>query len=328
MVQPGRWATVPSMRTAAVLLVVSLTGVTASALISQNPDFSGTWLATKDAPSTVEMAPSAVFGERFGLQQEGGRMTMLRAIRGRATALTNVFATDGSEHRVMASSRSCFGQSGQILTLAWDAGALKYTIAGSIPAGGGTPTKLNAVFTFRKMDADTVVVESMMRDAATGKPKPVGTVYKRSAETLTPEPAAPAPTTPATIAQVAWISGDWVSERGTAPSVTTTEERWSPANGGAMIATSRTVRGGAMTEFEFLCLFERNGTLVYTAMPNAGAGTDFTLTKVDAESATFENPTHDFPKVIRYAKRADGGMEAIVSGAPGSRAITFIFRKK
>jgi len=316
------------MRTAAVLLIVFLTGVTASALITQNPDLSGTWVATKDAPSTVEVAPSAVFGERFGLQQEAGRMTMLRPIRGRATALMNIFALDGSEHRVMANSRPCLGQSGQILTLVWDAGALKYTIAGSIPAGGGTPTKLSVVYTFRKMDADTVVVESMMRDSATGKPKPVGTVYKRSSDTFTPEPATPAPTMPATIAQVAWISGDWVSAGGTATSPTTIEERWSPANGGAMIATSRTVRGSVMTEFEFLCLFERNGTLVYTAMPNAGAGTDFTLTKIDAESATFENPAHDFPKAIRYAKRADGGMEAIVSGAAGSKPFTFVFKRK
>lgn len=316
------------MRTAATLLVVSLTGVIASALMTQNPDLSGTWVATKDAPPSIEMAPSAVFGDRFGMQQDGGRMTLLRPIRGRATALTTVFTLDGSEQRVPAVSRPCFGQSSQILTMRWDAGALQYTIVGSIPPGGGTPTAVGLNYTFKKMAADTLVVETQMRDSATGKPKPVGTVYKRSTETFTPEPATPAPTTPATIAQVAWISGDWVSERGTAASATTTEERWSPANGGAMLATSRTVRGSVMTEFEFLCLFERNGTLVYTAMPNAGAATDFTLTTIDAESATFENPTHDFPKVIRYAKRADGGMEAIVGGAAGSRAITFIFKKK
>lgn len=316
------------MRTAGVLLVVSLTGVPASALMAQSPDFSGTWVATKDAPSTVEMAPSAVFGDRFGMQQDGGRMTLLRPIRGRATALTTAFTLDGNEQRVLAVSRPCFGQSSQILTMGWNASALRYTIVGSIPPGGGTPTTVGLNYTFRKMDADTVVVETQMRDSATGKPKPVGTVYQRSAETFTLEPAAPAATTPATIAQVAWISGDWVSERGTAASATTTEERWSPANGGAMLATSRTVRGNVMTEFEFLCLFERNGTLVYTAMPNAGAATDFTLTKIDTESATFENPTHDFPKVIRYAKRADGGMEAIVSGAPGSRPLTFVFKRK
>ena len=83
-----------------------------------------------------------------------------------------------------------------------------------------------------------------------------------------------------------------------------------------------------MTAFEFLCISERDGTLVYTAMPNAGAATDFTLTKIDADSATFENPTHDFPKVIRYAKRADGGMDATISGGPTSKPTTFSFKRK
>jgi hypothetical protein len=44
------------------------------------------------------------------------------------------------------------------------------------------------------------------------------------------------------------------------------------------------------------------------------------------DSATFENPAHDFPKMIRYAKRGDGTLEARVSDG-GQRAETFIFRR-
>src|SRR4026208_1993662 len=73
-----------------------------------------------------------------------------------------------------------------------------------------------------------------------------------------------------------------------------------------MLGVSRTMRSGAMNAFEFLCIAERSGSLVYTAMPNAGPLTDFMLTKIDADSATFENPAHDFPKAIRYAKKPDG----------------------
>ena len=83
-----------------------------------------------------------------------------------------------------------------------------------------------------------------------------------------------------------------------------------------------------MTAFEFLCISEREGTLVYTAMPNAGAATDLTLTKIDADSATFENPAHDFPKMIRYAKRADGGMDASISGGGTSKPTVFSFKRK
>ena len=67
--------------------------------------------------------------------------------------------------------------------------------------------------------------------------------------------------------------------------------------GGSMLAVSRTLRDGLMSAFEFLCIVERDGGLVYTAMPNGRTpATDFTLTKIDDSSATFENPAHDFPR--------------------------------
>jgi hypothetical protein len=47
---------------------------------------------------------------------------------------------------------------------------------------------------------------------------------------------------------------------------------------------------------------------------------------VSPDSVTFENPAHDFPKVIRYAKRADGTLEARVSDS-GERAEVYIFKR-
>lgn len=134
----------------------------------------------------------------------------------------------------------------------------------------------------------------------------------------------PAPVAPATIAQISWLSGNWVGGTGTRFA----EERWTPARGGTMFGLGRTVRGDVMVEYEFLCIAERAGTLVYTAMPNAGPATDFTLTGIDAKSATFENPTHDFPKKIRYVNKPDGTMEAVVSGDASARSLTFAFRRQ
>ena len=51
------------------------------------------------------------------------------------------------------------------------------------------------------------------------------------------------------------------------------------------------------------------------------------LTQIDADSATFENPAHDFPKKIRYVRKPDGTMEATISGDPNQRTTTFVFRK-
>jgi hypothetical protein len=202
---------------------------------------------------------------------------------------------------------------------------LTYTLVSNIPAGG-TPIAAGIKYMFRLESPDTLVVESTMRDSAQSTPRAVGTVYRRSSDPLPPPIKGPGvPGTPATIVQVAWIAGEWEGALGTS----TVEERWTPAAGGAMLAISRTTRGGAtMSAFEFLCIAERAGSLVYTAMPNAGAPTDFVLTAIDAESATFENPTHDFPKKIRYAKRPDGGMEATISGTANQRPATFTFKRR
>ena len=108
----------------AVLTVGTVTG----SVQQPPPNLNGTWVATKDTPATVAVAPSAVFGERFGLRQEGKNMALIRPIRGRATALTNVFPVDGTETAVYSFSRPCIGQSGQLVSMAWQGDVLRYSI--------------------------------------------------------------------------------------------------------------------------------------------------------------------------------------------------------
>jgi len=123
-----------------------------------------------------------------------------------------------------------------------------------------------------------------------------------------------------TVAQLAWLAGTWRGGDGPV----SFEERWTPPAGGAMLAVSRTLKGDRMVAFEFLRIVERDGALIYIAQPNGRPATEFTLTAITAESATFENPTHDFPKMIRYSKRADGSIEARVSDG-GQKAEVFVF---
>lgn len=118
------------------------------------------------------------------------------------------------------------------------------------------------------------------------------------------------------------MSGTWA---GRTDSVTF-EERWTPSAAGAMLAVSRPIKLDRMVGFEFLRIVERDGTRVYIAQPNGRPPTDFVLTALTKESARFEHPTHDFPKVIRYAKRPDGTMEARVSDG-GRRTETFVYRR-
>jgi hypothetical protein len=174
---------------------------------------------------------------------------------------------------------------------------------------------------------DTLIVEGTTSVA--GQPRQVGTVYRRSTEALPPLAATlPATRASASIADVAWVGGTWLSEPGTA-TAPTTEERWTPPAGGAMLAISRTTRGTSMTAFEFLCIVERDGSLVYRAMPNGRApATEFVLTQLTADSATFENPSHDYPKVIKYSQRGDASLETMISGAANQRTVTVVLKKQ
>lgn len=310
---------------------VVFTAGAATVLVQQPPsNLGGTWVATTEKHPTLPAAPNAAFGERFGLRLEGTRVAVIRPARGRATAITNRFPMDGTETAVYSQPRPCIGASGQLIAVTWEGEALRYLIAGTFAPGATVPTRSTTGFgyRFRVLTADTLAVETTARDAASGQVRAVATVYRRTGETLPEDPpadSAAAPVTPARIAAVSWIAGDWTGTVGTSQ----VEERWSTGAGGGMIATSRTLRAdGVMSEFEFLCISERDGTLVYTAMPNAGPATDFTLTKIDSESATFENPAHSFPKLIRYVKRADGGLDAMISGGGTTKPTVFSFTRK
>ena len=127
----------------------------------------------------------------------------------------------------------------------------------------------------------------------------------------------------AKIDQVGWMAGNWVGNGGGV----SFEERWTPPAGGAMLAVSRTLKDGRMAAFEFLRIVERNGGLVYVAQPGGKPPTDFTLTSLSQNSATFENPEHDFPKMIRYTKRADGSLEARVGDGGGKDEI-YVFQRQ
>ena len=79
-----------------------------------------------------------------------------------------------------------------------------------------------------------------------------------------------------------------------------------------MLAVSRTLKANQLLAFEFLRIVERDGGLVYVAQPGGRPPTDFVLTRLANRSATFENPAHDFPKVIQYSLQSDGTLEATV----------------
>jgi hypothetical protein len=145
----------------------------------------------------------------------------------------------------------------------------------------------------------------------------VVTVAALSAQTAKPPQAR-------SITDVAWMAGTWTS----ANDKETVEEHWTSPAGGVMLAVSRTIANGTLAEFEFLRIVERGGGLLYIAQPNGRPPTEFAMTSSDDHSVTFENPQHDFPKTIRYEKRADGTLVASIAAAGGARAMSWTFARQ
>jgi len=282
----------------------------------QKPDFSGTWIASNDSGKP---GPQAL-GQEFTLRQDGSTLSLTRSFAGATGTIRYVL--DGSETTSRVPGRLCEPDSGATWTASWDGPTIAIAMVGVTPPNG-KPTKADVRTTLRLDAPDTMRVEAVARVAGQPTPRTATTIYKRTGAA----PAAAASLVQparATMEQVAWIGGTWTGTLGSS----SIEERWTPPAGGSMMAISRTLRDGLMSAFEFLCIVERDGGLVYTAMPNGRMpATDFTLTKIDESSATFENPAHDFPKMIRYAKRPDGSLEATISGAGGEKAQTYVFKR-
>ena len=119
-----------------------------------------------------------------------------------------------------------------------------------------------------------------------------------------------------------WLAGSWCA--GEQPY--TTEEHWLPRRGGLMLGISRTItkRG---TEFEFVRIeFDDTGAR-YIAQPNGGAATVFTLVASAANTATFVNPEHDFPKRIRYERDGDSLVATIDDGRDETSARDFRWKR-
>jgi hypothetical protein len=279
------------------------------------PDFSGTWTAERAQGATL------VYGPEFTIDHKGQSLLLRRPFGGSTAAINYVL--DGSESTSRMPGRLCEPDSGATWTAAWDGNAIAIAMIGALPPNG-QPVKMDVKSALRLQTADTLQVAVTSRVPGQAEPRTNTTVYKRSG----PPPAAAATKVQkarATLAEMDWLSGVWEGTSGTS----TFEERWTPRAGGSMMAVARSLRNGLMGSFEFLCIVERDGGLVYQAMPNGRQpATDFTLTSIDSTGATFENPDHDFPKMIRYSRRPDGSLEAVISGAANQRSQTFVFKRQ
>lgn len=122
----------------------------------------------------------------------------------------------------------------------------------------------------------------------------------------------------ARLADVAFLEGTWVEQK----DGLWTEETWSPARGGTMMGSGRTIAGGQTKSFEHMRIEHGEAGIELVAMPQGQGPVRFRLVERAEGAATFANPAHDFPQRIRY--RRDGGkLVARVEGGDQSMEWTY-----
>jgi hypothetical protein len=114
------------------------------------------------------------------------------------------------------------------------------------------------------------------------------------------------------VAQLSWLAGSWSDDH----DAEVVSEHWTAPLEGVLYGFGFTYGPDRPIGHEVMRISARDGALRFTAWPEGQARTEFTLSDLGESSATFENPGHDFPKRVRYAR--DGAvLTASISGDPG-----------
>lgn len=130
---------------------------------------------------------------------------------------------------------------------------------------------------------------------------------------------------PASVDPAAWLAGCWVMQRGQ----TVIEEQWMAPSGGTMLGMARTIKDGKLDEYELLLLRAKDGRVDYEAHPMMQPVSVFTATIVSDTLVQFENPRHDFPRLIAYRRRGTDSLIARIAAgpAPGDNQFLFPYRR-
>lgn len=122
--------------------------------------------------------------------------------------------------------------------------------------------------------------------------------------------------------RLAWLAGCWSADGGEPGSV----EHWLPPAGGTMLGVSRTIKNGRTTAHEFIQIrATASGSLEYVASPSGQRTAAFAEVRVTDAEAVFENPRHDSPQRIVYARVGSRQLEARIEGTTpsGTKVIRF-----
>ncbi len=118
-----------------------------------------------------------------------------------------------------------------------------------------------------------------------------------------------------------WMAGCWRQVQ----AGRVIEEVWLPPAGGALVGVSRTVEGDSLRSWELMVVRAGPNGLVFEATPSGQPPAAFLASAVSDTMVAFENLTHDFPQVVRYARYGEDSLLATISGVVRDRQRTINF---
>jgi hypothetical protein len=74
------------------------------------------------------------------------------------------------------------------------------------------------------------------------------------------------------------------------------------------------------TEYFHIAAAPDGGIVLNVQLRLAGKLTQFRLTELRGQSATFSNPEHDYPKQITYRREANGSLFARIEGTTSGKS--------
>ena len=118
---------------------------------------------------------------------------------------------------------------------------------------------------------------------------------------------------PKKIAQANWLFGTWVSESGGRSNY----ETWNKYNDSTYVGRSYSIQHDDTVSSESIKLVQQGEEINYIPTVQ-GQNNDmpvmFKLVSSESNELTFENPTHDFPQIIKYRSVPPDSLIAEISG--------------
>ena len=122
---------------------------------------------------------------------------------------------------------------------------------------------------------------------------------------------------PAPLAALQFMAGCW---RGPAGEGSVIEEYYTAPSANVMLGVSRYLSGDRVTEFEFTSIVREDSAIVVTPRPEGQKPVPFRVTRLGKDRAVWENPSHDFPRLISYRRLPGDTLVARIEG-PGAEGV-------